>query len=154
MPISGAYAETSRSECRSDKDDDNGDKILKPLSEWQPVYPERTLIDPARSRPEVRGSGGHTDGGRCRSFRTNQCAGGEIWRMLQATIVVAGCDTETGSCSRNVPCAAARRHFIYLILASQSGRHAPLALMLSLPLSRFRRTVMLYFTRDTLNIRS
>ena len=45
--------------------------------------------------------------------------------------------------------------FIYLILASQFGSFThPLAIMLSLPLSLVGVAVMLYFTRDTLNIMS
>jgi HAE1 family hydrophobic/amphiphilic exporter-1 len=45
--------------------------------------------------------------------------------------------------------------FIYLILASQFGSFThPLAIMLSLPLSLVGVAVMLFFTRDTLNIMS
>ena len=43
--------------------------------------------------------------------------------------------------------------FIYLILRRSSGRSHPLAIMLSLPL-RLSAAVMLFFTRDTLNIMS
>ena len=142
----------------TDKDDDNGDKILRPLSEVATVYPG-TGPSSIRRRDlvrEVRVSA-NTDGRPLQEV-SNEIADASTRLNLPAGYdVVAGGDTEELEIMfRNMFQALMLAIiFIYLILASQFGSFThPLAIMLSLPLSLFGVAVMLFFTRDTLNIMS
>ncbi|RPI55476.1 MAG: efflux RND transporter permease subunit, partial [Acidobacteria bacterium] len=142
----------------TDKDDDNGDKILKPLSEVATVYPG-TGPSSIRRRDlvrEVRVSA-NTDGRPLQELSNDINAAAAQLRMPPGYDIVAGGDTEELEIMfRNMFQALMLAViFIYLILASQFGSFThPLAIMLSLPLSLVGVAVMLYFTRDTLNIMS
>jgi hydrophobic/amphiphilic exporter-1 (mainly G- bacteria), HAE1 family len=142
----------------TDKDDDNGDKILKPLSEVATVYPG-TGPSSIRRRDlvrEVRVSA-NTDGRPLQELSNDIDAAAARLNMPAGYDVVAGGDTEELEIMfRNMFQALMLAViFIYLILASQFGSFThPLAIMLSLPLSLVGVAVMLYFTRDTLNIMS
>ncbi len=148
----------SRLTVPTDKDDDNGDKILKPLSEVATVYPG-TGPSSIRRRDlvrEVRVSA-NTDGRPLQELSNDINAAAAKLRMPPGYDVVAGGDTEELEIMfRNMFQALMLAViFIYLILASQFGSFThPLAIMLSLPLSLVGVAVMLYFTRDTLNIMS
>ena len=143
----------------TDKDDDNGDKILKPLSEVATVYPGR------RDRRRFAGAISCAKCAcrripmavLCRSCRTTSMRPRRSWRIPAGYDIIAGGDTEELEIIfRNMFQALLLAViFIYLILASQFGSFThPLAIMLSLPLSLVGVAVMLYFTRDTLNIMS
>jgi HAE1 family hydrophobic/amphiphilic exporter-1 len=142
----------------TDKDDENGDKILKPLSEVATVYPG-TGPSSIRRRDlvrEVRVSA-NTDGRPLQELSNDINAAAARMNMPAGYDVVAGGDTEELEIMfRNMFQALLLAViFIYLILASQFGSFThPLAIMLSLPLSLVGVAVMLYFTRDTLNIMS
>jgi HAE1 family hydrophobic/amphiphilic exporter-1 len=142
----------------TDKDDENGDKILKPLSEIATVYPG-TGPSSIRRRDlvrEVRVSA-NTDGRPLQELSNDINAAAAKLAMPPGYDVVAGGDTEELEIMfRNMFQALMLAViFIYLILASQFGSFThPLAIMLSLPLSLVGVAVMLYFTRDTLNIMS
>jgi len=142
----------------TDKDDDNGDKILRPLSEIATVYPG-TGPSSIRRRDlvrEVRVSA-NTDGRPLQELSNDINAAAAKLRMAPGYDVVAGGDTEELEIMfRNMFQALFLAViFIYLILASQFGSFThPLAIMLSLPLSLVGVAVMLYFTHDTLNIMS
>ena len=142
----------------TDKDDDNGDKILKPLSEIATVYPG-TGPSSIRRRDlvrEVRVSA-NTDGRPLQELSNDINAAAAKLSMPPGYDIVAGGDTEELEIMfRNMFQALMLAViFIYLILASQFGSFThPLAIMLSLPLSLVGVAVMLYFTHDTLNIMS
>ena len=142
----------------TDKDDDNGDKILKPLSEMATVYPG-TGPSSIRRRDlvrEVRVSA-NTDGRPLQELSNDINAAAAKLSMPPGYDIVAGGDTEELEIMfRNMFQALMLAViFIYLILASQFGSFThPLAIMLSLPLSLVGVAVMLYFTHDTLNIMS
>jgi HAE1 family hydrophobic/amphiphilic exporter-1 len=142
----------------TDKDDDNGDKILKPLSEIATVYPG-TGPSSIRRRDlvrEVRVSA-NTDGRPLQELSNDINAAAAKLALPPGYDIIAGGDTEELEIMfRNMFQALLLAViFIYLILASQFGSFThPLAIMLSLPLSLVGVAVMLYFTRDTLNIMS
>jgi HAE1 family hydrophobic/amphiphilic exporter-1 len=153
------YAEDlSQLTVPTDKDDDNGDKILRPLSEIATVYPG-TGPSSIRRRDlvrEVRVSA-NTDGRPLQELSNDINAAAAKLRMPPGYDVVAGGDTEELEIMfRNMFQALMLAViFIYLILASQFGSFThPLAIMLSLPLSLVGVAVMLYLTHDTLNIMS
>ena len=153
------YAEDlARLTVATDKDDDNGDKILKPLSEIATVYPG-TGPSSIRRRDlvrEVRVSA-NTDGRPLQELSNDINAAAAKLTMSPGYDVIAGGDTEELEIMfRNMFQALMLAViFIYLILASQFGSFThPLAIMLSLPLSLVGVAVMLYFTHDTLNIMS
>ncbi len=153
------YAEDlSQLTVPTDKDDDNGDKILKPLSEIATVYPG-TGPSSIRRRDlvrEVRVSA-NTDGRPLQELSNDINAAAARLSMPPGYDVIAGGDTEELEIMfRNMFQALMLAViFIYLILASQFGSFThPLAIMLSLPLSLVGVAVMLYFTHDTLNIMS
>jgi hydrophobic/amphiphilic exporter-1 (mainly G- bacteria), HAE1 family len=142
----------------TDKDDDNGDKILRPLSEVASVFPG-TGPSSIRRRDlvrEVRVSA-NTDGRPLQELSNDINAASARLHLPPGYDIVAGGDTEELEIMfRNMFQALMLAViFIYLILASQFGSFThPLAIMLSLPLSLVGVAVMLYFTRDTLNIMS
>jgi HAE1 family hydrophobic/amphiphilic exporter-1 len=142
----------------TDKDDDNGDKILRPLSEVATVYPG-TGPSSIRRRDlvrEVRVSA-NTDGRPLQELSNDINAAAARMKMPAGYDVVAGGDTEelVIMFQNMFQALMLAVIFIYLILASQFGSFThPLAIMLSLPLSLVGVAVMLYFTRDTLNIMS
>jgi HAE1 family hydrophobic/amphiphilic exporter-1 len=142
----------------TDKEDDNGDKLLKPLSEIATVYPG-TGPSSIRRRDlvrEVRVSA-NTDGRPLQELSNDINAAAAKLTMGPGYDVIAGGDTEELEIMfRNMFQALLLAViFIYLILASQFGSFThPLAIMLSLPLSLVGVAVMLYFTHDTLNIMS
>ena len=142
----------------TDKDDDNGDKILKPLSEVATVYPG-TGPSSIRRRDlvrEVRVSA-NTDGRPLQELSNDINAAAAKLALPPGYDIIAGGDTEELEIMfRNMFQALLLAViFIYLILASQFGSFThPLAIMLSLPLSLVGVAVMLYFTHDTLNIMS
>jgi HAE1 family hydrophobic/amphiphilic exporter-1 len=142
----------------TDKDDANGDKILKPLSEIATVYPG-TGPSSIRRRDlvrEVRVSA-NTDGRPLQELSNDINAAAARLTMPPGYDIIAGGDTEELEIMfRNMFQALMLAViFIYLILASQFGSFThPLAIMLSLPLSLVGVAVMLYFTHDTLNIMS
>ena len=142
----------------TDKDDDNGDKILRPLSEVATVYPG-TGPSSIRRRDlvrEVRVSA-NTDGRPLQELSNDINAAAAKLNLPPGYDIVAGGDTEELEIMfRNMFQALMLAViFIYLILASQFGSFThPLAIMLSLPLSLVGVAVMLYFTHDTLNIMS
>jgi len=142
----------------TDKDDDNGDKILRPLSEVATVFPG-TGPSSIRRRDlvrEVRISA-NTDGRPLQELSNDIAAASGRLKLAPGYDIVAGGDTEELEIMfRNMFQALMLAVvFIYLILASQFGSFThPLAIMLSLPLSLFGVAVMLYFTGDTLNIMS
>ena len=153
------YAEDlSQLTVPTDKDDDNGDKILRPLSEIATVYPG-TGPSSIRRRDlvrEVRVSA-NTDGRPLQELSNDINAAAAKLRMAPGYDVVAGGDTEELEImfSNMFQALMLAVVFIYLILASQFGSFThPLAIMLSLPLSLVGVAVMLYFTQDTLNIMS
>ena len=142
----------------TDKDDDNSDKILKPLSEVATVHPG-TGPSSIRRRDlvrEVRVSA-NTDGRPLQEVSNDINAAAAKLALPPGYDIVAGGDTEELEIMfRNMFQALLLAViFIYLILASQFGSFThPLAIMLSLPLSLVGVAVMLYFTHDTLNIMS
>ncbi len=142
----------------TDKDDDHGDKILKPLSEVANVLPG-TGPSSIRRRDlvrEVRISA-NTDGRPLQEVSNDIDAAGKRYNLPAGYDIVAGGDTEelTRMFSDMFKALFLAVVFIYLILASQFGSFThPLAIMLSLPLSLFGVAVMLFFTHDTLNIMS
>ena len=153
------YAEDlARLTVPTDKDDEHGDKILKPLSEIATVYPG-TGPSSIRRRDlvrEVRVSA-NTDGRPLQELSNDINAAAAKLAMPPGYDVVAGGDTEELEImfSNMFQALLLAVIFIYLILASQFGSFThPLAIMLSLPLSLVGVAVMLYFTRDTLNIMS
>ncbi len=142
----------------TDKDDDNGDKILRPLSEVASVLPG-TGPSSIRRRDlarEVRISA-NTDGRPLQEVSNDIDAAGRALGLPPGYDIVAGGDTEelVRMFSDMFQALFLAIVFIYLILASQfeSFTH-PLAIMLSLPLSLVGVAVMLFFTHDTLNIMS
>jgi HAE1 family hydrophobic/amphiphilic exporter-1 len=148
----------SRLSIPTDKDDANGDKILKPLREVATVYPG-TGPSSIRRRDlvrEVRVSA-NTDGRPLQEVSNDIDAAAARLNLPPGYDVVAGGDTEELVIMfRNMFQALMLAViFIYLILASQFGSFThPLAIMLSLPLSLVGVAVMLFFTGDTLNIMS
>jgi len=142
----------------TDKDDANGDKILKPLSEIATVYPG-TGPSSIRRRDlvrEVRVSA-NTDGRPLEELSNDINAAAAKLALPAGYDIIAGGDTEELEIMfKNMFQALLLAViFIYLILASQFGSFThPLAIMLSLPLSLVGVAVMLYFTHDTLNIMS
>ena len=142
----------------TDKDDDNGDKILRPLSELATVYPG-TGPSSIRRRDlvrEVRVSA-NTDGRPLQELSNDINAAAAKMNLPPGYDVVAGGDTEelVIMFQNMFQALMLAVIFIYLILASQFGSFThPLAIMLSLPLSLVGVAVMLYFTHDTLNIMS
>jgi HAE1 family hydrophobic/amphiphilic exporter-1 len=142
----------------TDKDDEHGDKILRPLSEVAGVYPG-TGPSSIRRRDlvrEVRVSA-NTDGRPLQELSNDINAAGARLKLPPGYDIVAGGDTEELEIMfRNMFQALMLAViFIYLILASQFGSFThPLAIMLSLPLSLVGVAVMLFFTHDTLNIMS
>ncbi len=142
----------------TDKEDDNGDKLLKPLSEIANVLPG-TGPSSIRRRDlvrEVRISA-NTDGRPLQEVSNDIDAAGKKYNLPAGYDIVAGGDTEelTRMFSDMFKALFLAVVFIYLILASQFGSFThPLAIMLSLPLSLFGVAVMLFFTHDTLNIMS
>jgi HAE1 family hydrophobic/amphiphilic exporter-1 len=142
----------------TDKDDDNGDKILRPLSEVAAVLPG-TGPSSIRRRDlvrEVRVSA-NTDGRPLQEVSVEIDAAGRKLSLPPGYDIVAGGDTEELVAMFNNMFQALFLAviFIYLILASQFGSFThPLAIMLSLPLSLVGVAVMLFFTGDTLNIMS
>jgi HAE1 family hydrophobic/amphiphilic exporter-1 len=142
----------------TDKDDANGDKILKTLSEVANVVPG-TGPSSIRRRDlvrEVRISA-NTDGRPLQEVSNDIDAAGRKFNLPAGYDIVAGGDTEElvrmfSDMFRALFLAVV---FIYLILASQFGSFThPLAIMLSLPLSLFGVAVILFVTHDTLNIMS
>ncbi|MBI2220311.1 MAG: efflux RND transporter permease subunit [Acidobacteria bacterium] len=142
----------------TDKDDDRGDKILKPLREFAGVRPgsgpssirRRDLVR------EVRVSA-NTDG------RPLQEVSGDVLAAAARIGVPPGYDIIAGGDSEELAnmfrsmfeALALAVIFIYLILASQFASFThPLAIMLSLPLSLVGVAATLYLTGDTLNIMS
>jgi HAE1 family hydrophobic/amphiphilic exporter-1 len=142
----------------TEKDDDNGDKILRPLSEVATVFPG-TGPSSIRRRDlvrEVRVSA-NTDGRPLRELSNDINAAAKKLALPAGYDITAGGDTEELEIMfRNMFQALMLAViFIYLILASQFGSFThPLAIMLSLPLSLFGVAVMLFVTGDTLNIMS
>ena len=142
----------------TDKDDDNGDKILRPLSEVATVYPG-TGPSSIRRRDlvrEVRVSA-NTDGRPLQELSNDINEAAARLNVPPGYDIVAGGDTEELEIMfRNMFQALFLAViFIYLILASQFGSFThPLAIMLSLPLSLVGVAIMLFFTHDTLNIMS
>ncbi|MCM3879001.1 MAG: efflux RND transporter permease subunit [Vicinamibacterales bacterium] len=142
----------------TDKDDDNKDKILKPLSEVAKVLPG-TGPSSIRRRDlvrEVRISA-NTDGRPLQEVSNDIDAAGKTFNLPPGYDIVAGGDTEelVRMFSDMFQALFLAVVFIYLILASQFGSFThPLAIMLSLPLSLFGVAVILFFTHDTLNIMS
>ena len=142
----------------TDKDDANGDKILKPLSEIATVLPG-TGPSSIRRRDlvrEVRISAS-TDARPLQEVSNDIDAVGKKINLPPGYDIVAGGDTEelNRMFSDMFQALFLAVVFIYLILASQFGSFThPLAIMLSLPLSLFGVAVILFFTRDTLNIMS
>jgi hypothetical protein len=91
-------AESGPLTVATDKDDDNGDKILKPLSEIATVYQARGHPRSAGgSVREVRVSA-NTDGRHCEPSNdiTPQR---RSWRCRQHDVVAGGDTEEPGSCS-------------------------------------------------------
>jgi HAE1 family hydrophobic/amphiphilic exporter-1 len=142
----------------TDKDDDRGDKILKPLREVADVLPgsgpssirRRDLVR------EVRVSA-NTDGRPLQEVSNEIMAGAARVALPPGYDIVAGGDTEelVTMFTSMFEALTLAIIFIYLILASQFGSFThPLAIMLSLPLSLVGVAVTLYLTRDTLNIMS
>lgn len=142
----------------TDKDDEHGDKILKSLSEVAAVVPghgpssirRRDLVR------EVRVSAS-TDGRSLREVSNDIDAAGRRLNLPPGYDIVAGGDTEelVNMFNDMFQALFLAVVFIYLILASQFGSFAhPVAIMLSLPLSLVGVAVMLFFTKDTLNIMS
>jgi HAE1 family hydrophobic/amphiphilic exporter-1 len=142
----------------TDKDDANGDKILKPLSEVATVLPG-TGPSSIRRRDlvrEVRISAS-TDARPLQEVSNDIDAAGKRLNLPPGYDIFAGGDTEelNRMFSDMFQALFLAVVFIYLILASQFGSFAhPLAIMLSLPLSLFGVAVILFFTHDTLNIMS
>jgi HAE1 family hydrophobic/amphiphilic exporter-1 len=142
----------------TDKDDEQGAKILKPLSEVATVYPG-TGPSSIRRRDlvrEVRVSA-NTDGRPLQELSNEINAAAARMRLPAGYDISAGGDTEELEIMfRNMFQALMLAViFIYLILASQFGSFThPLAIMLSLPLSLVGVAMMLLFTGDTLNIMS
>jgi HAE1 family hydrophobic/amphiphilic exporter-1 len=142
----------------TDKDDDNGDKILRPLGEVATVLPG-TGPSSIRRRDlvrEVRISA-NTDGRPLQEVSNDIDAAGRKFDLPAGYDIVAGGDTEEleRMFSDMFQALFLAVVFIYLILASQFGSFThPLAIMLSLPLSLVGVAVILYFTHDTLNIMS
>jgi HAE1 family hydrophobic/amphiphilic exporter-1 len=142
----------------TDKDDANGDKILKPLSEVATVMPG-TGPSSIRRRDlvrEVRISAS-TDARPLQEVSNDIDAAGKKLNLPPGYDIVAGGDTEelNRMFSDMFQALFLAVVFIYLILASQFGSFThPLAIMLSLPLSLFGVAVILFFTHDTLNIMS
>ena len=142
----------------TDKDDAFNDKILKPLSEVADVLPG-TGPSSIRRRDlvrEVRVSA-NTDGRPLQEVSNDIDAAGRRLNLPPGYDIVAGGDTEelVNMFNNMFKALFLAVVFIYLILASQFGSFThPLAIMLSLPLSLVGVAVMLFFTRDTLNIMS
>jgi HAE1 family hydrophobic/amphiphilic exporter-1 len=142
----------------TDKDDDHGDKILRRLSDVASVLPG-TGPSSIRRRDlvrEVRVSA-NTDGRPLQEVSADIEAAGRKLSLPPGYDIVAGGDTEelVIMFTNMFQALFLAVIFIYLILASQFGSFAhPLAIMLSLPLSLVGVAVMLFFTKDTLNIMS
>jgi HAE1 family hydrophobic/amphiphilic exporter-1 len=142
----------------TDKDDAYKDKILKPLSEVADVLPG-TGPSSIRRRDlvrEVRVSA-NTDGRPLQEVSNEIEAAGRKLNLPPGYDIVAGGDTEelVNMFNNMFQALFLAVVFIYLILASQFGSFThPLAIMLSLPLSLVGVAVMLFFTKDTLNIMS
>ena len=139
-PISAASREDLLTlSVPTDKDDDNGDKILKPLSEVADVLPG-TGPSSIRRRDlvrEVRVSA-NTDGRPLQEVSNDIDAAGQKLNLPPGYDIVAGGDTEelVRMFSDMFQALFLAVVFIYLILASQFGSFThPLAIMLSLPLS-------------------
>lgn len=143
---------------QTDKDDDNKDKILRPLSEVADVLPG-TGPSSIRRRDlvrEVRISA-NTDGRPLQEVSNDIDAAGRKLALPPGYDIVAGGDTEelVRMFSDMFQALFLAVVFIYLILASQFGSFThPLAIMLSLPLSLVGVAVILFATHDTLNIMS
>jgi HAE1 family hydrophobic/amphiphilic exporter-1 len=142
----------------TDKDDDRGDKILRPLREVADVLPgsgpssirRRDLVR------EVRVSA-NTDGRPLQEVSNEIMAAAASIDLPAGYDIVAGGDTEelVNMFTSMFEALTLAVIFIYLILASQFGSFThPLAIMLSLPLSLVGVAVTLYLTGDTLNIMS
>ena len=136
----------------TDKDDDNGDKILKPLQRGGRRCIPGTGPSSIRRRDlvrEVRVSA-NTDGRPLQEVSNDINAAAAKLKLPPGYDIVAGGDTEELEIMfRNMFQALMLAViFIYLILASQFGSFThPLAIMLSLPLSLVGVAVMLYFTQ-------
>lgn len=142
----------------TDKDDSNGDKILRPLSEVADVLPGTGPSSIRRKDlvREVRVSA-NTDGRPLQEVSNDIDAAGRKLNLPAGYDIVAGGDTEelVNMFNDMFQALFLAVIFIYLILASQFGSFThPLAIMLSLPLSLVGVAVMLFFTKDTLNIMS
>ena len=142
----------------TDKDDEHGNKILRPLSEVASVLPgagpssirRRDLVR------EVRLSA-NTDGRPLQEVSLEIEAAGRALALPAGYDIAAGGDTEelVNMFNDMFQALFLAVVFIYLILASQFGSFThPLAIMLSLPLSLVGVALILYFTNDTLNIMS
>jgi HAE1 family hydrophobic/amphiphilic exporter-1 len=142
----------------TDKEDDHGDKMLKPLREVAHVLPgsgpssirRRDLVR------EVRVSA-NTDGRPLQEVSNDIMAAAVRMELPPGYDIVAGGDTEelVNMFRSMFEALTLAVIFIYLILASQFGSFThPLSIMLSLPLSLVGVAVTLYLTRDTLNIMS
>ena len=140
------------------KDDDFGDKILRPLREVADVLPgsgpssirRRDLVR------EVRVSA-NTDGRPLQEVSNEIMAAAAGIALPAGYDIVAGGDTEelVNMFTSMFEALTLAVIFIYLILASQFGSFThPLAIMLSLPLSLVGVAITLYLTGDTLNIMS
>jgi HAE1 family hydrophobic/amphiphilic exporter-1 len=142
----------------TDKDDENGDKMLRPLREVADVLPGSGPSSIRRKdlAREVRVSA-NTDGRPLQEVSTEIDAAAAGLTMPPGYDIVSGGDTEelNRMFADMFQALGLAVIFIYLILASQFGSFShPLSIMLSLPLSLVGVAVMLYFTRDTLNIMS
>ena len=142
----------------TDKDDDRGDKILRPLRDVADVIPgsgpssirRRDLVR------EVRVSA-NTDGRPLQEVSNDIMAAAAKLTLPPGYDIVAGGDTEelVAMFTSMFEALTLAIVFIYLILASQFGSFThPLAIMLSLPLSLVGVAITLYLTDDTLNIMS
>jgi HAE1 family hydrophobic/amphiphilic exporter-1 len=140
------------------KDDDFGDKILRPLREVADVLPG-SAPSSIRRRDlvrEVRVSA-NTDGRPLQEVSNEIMAAAAGIDLPPGYDIVAGGDTEelVNMFTSMFEALTLAVIFIYLILASQFGSFThPLAIMLSLPLSLVGVAITLYLTGDTLNIMS
>jgi hydrophobic/amphiphilic exporter-1 (mainly G- bacteria), HAE1 family len=151
-------ADLMRLSVPTDKDDDNGDKILAPLREVADVLPGSgpSSIRRRDLAREVRVSA-NTDGRPLQEVSADIEAAGAMLSLPPGYDIVSGGDTEELRImfANMFQALFLAVIFIYLILASQFGSFThPLSIMLSLPLSLVGVAVMLYFTHDTLNIMS
>jgi hydrophobic/amphiphilic exporter-1 (mainly G- bacteria), HAE1 family len=142
----------------TDKDDENGDKLLVPLRE---LATAEAGTGPSTIRRknlvrEVRVSA-NPDGRSLGEIGTDITAVQESLKLPPGYDFVRGGDEEELAImfENMLQALFLAVVFIYLILASQFGSFTqPLAIMLSLPLSLFGVAVALLLTHDTLNIMS